>query len=83
MQCQVAVSQDSNHLQAAQVVSRSVHDAFGGKGCDLACVFFSPHFSEDLPSLLEIIHQKLSPKVLILRFEPGSELINNVLIIDI
>mgnify|MGYP000203377431 CR=1 FL=1 len=65
MQCQVAVSQDSNHLQAAQVVSRSVHDAFGGKGCDLACVFFSPHFSEDLPSLLEIIHQKLSPKVLI------------------
>ena len=47
MQCHVAVSQDSNPQQAAQVVSRSVHDAFGGLGCDFACVFFSPHFTED------------------------------------
>ena len=65
MQCHVAVSQDANPLQAAQIVSRSVHDSFGGRNCDVACVFFSPHFSEDLPSLLEIIHQQLGPKVLV------------------
>ena len=65
MQCHVAVSQDTNPQQAAQVVSRSVHDAFGGLDCDLACVFFSPHFSEDVPFLLEIVHQKLGPKLLV------------------
>jgi len=65
MQCHVAVSQESNPQQAAQVVSRSVHDAFSGVGCDFACVFFSPHFSDDVPSLVEIIHQKLGPKILI------------------
>ncbi len=65
MQCHVAVSQDSNPQQAAQVVSRSVHDAFGGIGCDFACVFFSPHFTEDLKSLVEIVRKNLSPKILI------------------
>jgi len=65
MQCQVAVSQDLNAQQAAQIVSRSVHDAFGGRGCDFACMFFSPHFSEDLPALVEIIHQNLEPRVLV------------------
>ena len=65
MQCHVAVSQDSNPQQAAQVVSRSVHDAFGGIGCDFACVFFSPHFTEDVQSLVEIIRKNFSPKILI------------------
>ncbi len=65
MQCHVAVSQESNSQQAAQVVSRSVHDAFGGLSCDFACVFFSPHFSEDVQPLVEIIRQNLGPKVLI------------------
>jgi small ligand-binding sensory domain FIST len=65
MQCHVAVSQDSNLQQAAHIVSRSVHDAFGGLGCDFACVFFSPHFSEDVSSLVEIIHHKLGPKTLV------------------
>ena len=65
MQCHVAVSQDSNPQQAAQVVSRSVHDAFGGVGCDFACVFFSPHFAEDVQSLVEIVRQKLKPKILL------------------
>ena len=65
MQCHVAVSQESNPQQAAQIVSRSVHDAFGGLGCDFACVFFSPHFSEDVSSLVEIVHQKLGPKILL------------------
>ncbi len=65
MQCHVAVSQESNPQQAAQVVSRSVHDAFGGLSCDFACVFFSPHFGEDVSSLVEIVHQKLGPKVLV------------------
>ena len=65
MQCHVAVSQDSNPQLGAQVVSRSVHAALGGVGCDLACVFFSPHFSEEVPIFVEIIQQNLSPKVLI------------------
>jgi len=65
MQCHVAVSQDANPQQAAQVVSRSVHDAFGGKGCDIACVFFSSHFSEDVQSLVDIVRRNLAPKVLL------------------
>ncbi|MDH5774058.1 MAG: FIST C-terminal domain-containing protein [Nitrospirota bacterium] len=65
MQCHVAVSQDSNPQQAAQVVSRSVHDAFGETGCDFACVFFSPHFTEDVPSLVEIVRKNLNPKILL------------------
>jgi small ligand-binding sensory domain FIST len=65
MQCHVAVSQYSNPQQAAQVVSRSVHDAFGGIGCDFACVFFSPHFTEDVQSLVEIIRKNVNPKILI------------------
>ena len=65
MQCHVAVSQESNPQQAAQIVSRSVHEAFDEQTCHLACVFFSPHFSAELPSLIEIIHQHLAPQVLI------------------
>jgi len=65
MQCQVAVSQDSNAQQAAQVVSRSVRDAFGGIACDFACVFFSPHFSDDVQSLVEIVRKNLDPKILL------------------
>jgi len=65
MQCHVAVSQDSNPRQAAQVVSRSVHDAFGGIVCDFACVFFSPHFAEDVQLLVDIVHQTLRPNILL------------------
>ena len=65
MQCHVAVSQDSNPQQAAQVVSRSVHDALGGLDCDFACVFFSPHFKEDVQSVVEILRKNFNPKILI------------------
>ena len=65
MQCHVAVSQERNPQQAAQVVSRSVHSEFGGIGCDLACVFFSPHFSEDVQSLVEIVRKNLDPTILL------------------
>ena len=65
MQCHVAVSQDSNAQQAAQVVSRSVHDAFGGIVCDFACVFFSPHFSDDVQSVVDIVRKNLDPKILL------------------
>ena len=65
MQCHVAVSQDVNPQQAAQVVSRSVRDAFGERDCDFACIFFSPHFSEDVDSLIEIVHKNLCPTVLL------------------
>jgi small ligand-binding sensory domain FIST len=65
MQCRVAVSQDSNPQQAAQVVSRSVYDAFGGIACDFACVFFSPHFSDDVQTLVEIVRKNLDPKILL------------------
>ncbi len=65
MHCNVAVSQEANPKQAAQVVSRSVAGALGGEDCHLACIFFSPHFAEVVPSLIEIINQQLSPKVLV------------------
>ncbi len=65
MQCHVSVSQDASPQQAAQVVSRSVRDAFGERDCDFACVFFSPHFTKDVGSLIEIIRKNLSPKVLL------------------
>ncbi len=65
MQCHVAVSQDSNPQQAAQVVSRSVYDAFGETGCDVACVFFSPHFTEHVQSVVDIVRKNLHPKLLL------------------
>ncbi len=65
MQCHVAVTQDANPEQAAQIVSRSVQDAFGGYDCDFACVFFSPHFIHDVESLLEIVRKNLRPKILL------------------
>ncbi|MEE9232719.1 MAG: FIST N-terminal domain-containing protein [Nitrospirales bacterium] len=65
MQCHVAVSQDSNPQVAAQAVSQSVRQVVGGSGCDLACVFFSPHFSFDAQSLVETIRQNLAPRTLI------------------
>lgn len=65
MQCHVAISQDSNAQQAAQVVSRSLQDAFGEKACDLACVFFSPHFAHDGQSLLAIIRKNLCPQIVV------------------
>jgi small ligand-binding sensory domain FIST len=65
MQCHVAVSQDSNPQQAAQVVSRSVYDAFGGIACDFACIFFSSHFSDDVQTLVEIVRKNLDPKILL------------------
>ena len=65
MECYVAVSQNSNVQEAAQIVSRSVQDAFEGRGCDLACVFFSPHFAHDGQSLLAIIRKNLGPKIVI------------------
>ena len=65
MQCHVAVSQDSNPVQAAQIISRSVHDAFGERSCDLACIFFSPHFEGDLQVVVDIVRKNLDPKVLL------------------
>jgi len=65
MQCHVALSQESNPALAAQAVSQSVQEALGEAGCHLAFVFFSPHFSSEVQSLIEMIHEKLHPQTLI------------------
>ena len=65
MQCHVAVSHDANPKMAAQAVSQSVRQGVGGRDCHLACVFFSPHFSFDVPALIETIRQHLAPQTLI------------------
>ena len=65
MRCHVAVSQESDPQVAAQAVSQSVRQVTGESGCDLACVFFSPHFSFEVQSLLETIRQNLAPKIII------------------
>ncbi len=65
MQCHVALSQDSDPDLAAQTVSQAVHDALGEAGCDLAFVFFSPHFSSEIQSMIETIHENLRPQTLI------------------
>lgn len=65
MQCHVALSQESNPAMAAQAVSQSVHEALGEGGCHLAFVFFSPHFSLEIQSIIEMIHENLRPRALI------------------
>jgi small ligand-binding sensory domain FIST len=65
MQCAVSVSEESNPQKAAQTVSQSVHQELGDAGCDLAFVFFSPHFLDDLEPIVEIIQAKLHPKTLL------------------
>jgi small ligand-binding sensory domain FIST len=65
MQCHVALSQESNPEVAAQAVAESVHEALGEEGCHLAFVFFSPHFSSEVSSIIEMIHEKLRPQTLI------------------
>jgi small ligand-binding sensory domain FIST len=65
MQCHVALSQESNPDVAAQSVSQAVHKALGEGECHLAFVFFSPHFSSEIQSMIETIHENLRPQTLI------------------
>jgi small ligand-binding sensory domain FIST len=65
MKCHVALSQESNPEVAAQAVSQSVYETLGEAGCHLAFVFFSPHFSSEVQSIIEMIHNKLHPQILI------------------
>lgn len=65
MQCHVALSQELNPAAAAQAVSKEVHKALGEEGCHLAFVFFSPHFSSEIKTMIEMIHEKLHPQTLI------------------
>jgi small ligand-binding sensory domain FIST len=65
MQCHAALSQESNPAVAAQAVSQAVHEALGEAGCHLAFVFFSPHFSSEIQTIIEMIHENLRPQTLI------------------
>jgi small ligand-binding sensory domain FIST len=65
MQCHVALSQEYIPEVAAQAVSQVVYEGLGKAGCDLAFVFFSPHFSSKLPTMLDIIHAVVRPHTLI------------------
>jgi small ligand-binding sensory domain FIST len=65
MQCHVAHTQESNPALASQSVSQQVHQALSDGECHLAFVFFSPHFSSKIQSMIEIIHETLRPQTLI------------------
>jgi small ligand-binding sensory domain FIST len=61
----VAVSQHLNALNAARSVSQSVRQSLGKPECEMAFLFFSPHFAEDIEEILEVVHVQLHPKVLL------------------
>ena len=65
MQCSVAVSKEANTELAGQSVARSLKKAFGSTPPDLALLFFSPNFIDDAHLLADIIHQELSPRLLV------------------
>ncbi len=65
MQCHVALSHEAHPEVAAHAVAASVHEALGEAECHLAFVFFSPHFSSDIPRMVEIIHENLRPQTLV------------------
>lgn len=65
MQCHVALSHEPNPEQAAHAVSLAVHAAIGETDCQLAFVFFSPHFSSTVRDMLEVVHENLRPHTLI------------------
>ncbi len=65
MNCHVAISQNTNSDLAAQTVAQEVCSGLGNETCDLAFLFFSPHFSPHLESILTCIHERLRPTTLI------------------
>jgi small ligand-binding sensory domain FIST len=65
MQCHAALSKESNPELSARTVAHAVHEVLGEAGCHLAFVFFSPHFSSKIQSMLEIIHETLRPQTVI------------------
>lgn len=65
MNCHVALSQNTNSDLAAQAVAQEVRSGLGRETCDLAFLFFSPHFSPHLEKILQCIHERLGPITLI------------------
>ena len=64
MECHVAVSTDSHANLAGRSIARSIKAALGHEPIDLAFLFFSSHFSEEIEELVATVHHELSPVVL-------------------
>jgi len=65
MRCAVSVSEQSDPRKAAQLVSHAVRQELGAAECDLAFVFFSHHFLDDLDQIVELIQAKLHPRTML------------------
>ncbi len=51
--------------QAAHHLTRDIRSAMGERPIDLACLFFSSHFSDDVEALVETLHEGLRMPLLI------------------
>ncbi len=65
MHYHVAISQEPDVEQAVQALHDSTIQSLGQNPPDLAFLFFSSFFSENASSLQALIHEKISPHVLV------------------
>ena len=65
MRCHVAISKETDIAQAVEALYESTIHSLGEKSPDLSFLFFSSFFSEETSSLQALIHEKISPKMLI------------------
>jgi small ligand-binding sensory domain FIST len=61
----VEVSRETDSRRASQEVSKAVREVLNTGPIDLAFLFFSPHFSEDVETIVKTIQEELAPRVLL------------------
>ena len=61
----VEVSRDTDPRRASEEVSKSVREALNTGPIDLAFLFFTPHYAEDVETILKTVHEELAPRVLL------------------
>ena len=65
MHCSVAVSKETKADIAAKAVAQLLKKTLGNEPPDLAFLFFSKHYVEEVPLLVSTIHKELSPQLLV------------------
>lgn len=65
MHCHVAIARDSGIAQVTQALLTSVREAFGDRGVDLACLFFSSHYADSSRELVRSLSRELAPGVMV------------------
>ena len=61
----VEVSRETDPRRASEEVSKAVREALSTGAIDLAFLFFSTHFAEDVEAMVKTVQEELAPRVLL------------------